>query len=190
MSREHAFTMSATDCLAFPWHAFNTSWHPREGGQPAVFGLGADVNGFLHRHHLAAALAMPMVVLKRSASIPLWTPCTNLAFTLCATRGRLRNSPSTGSRRALLHLATRGADIAKQCDAHVPEVRALRPQNASCAPHDARCYQSHDATWDECFVTKSEYCVLTRACANGQAVWNATPGPWECVSRSTSGAHL
>ena len=29
------------------------------------------------------------------------------------------------------------------------------------------------------FITKSEYCVLSSACANGNEVWRAS-GVWEC----------
>ena len=156
MSRARALSMSESECLAFPWHALNASWHPHEG-HPAVFGLGRDVNALLRTNNLALALSMPMVPFRRgSAHVPMWTPCTNLAFTLCAARGRLGNGRMSRLQRpggSALYLATRGVDIMATCDASVPVPRVQKVHNFSCAAgkeQQRSCMRAHDATWDEC----------------------------------------
>lgn len=35
---------------------------------------------------------------------------------------------------------------------------------------------------DECYITKSEFCTMASACANGHQVWNTT-GEWVCRLR-------
>lgn len=185
MTREQAMQMNASACATFPWHAYNTSWRT-SSGQPALFGLGADVEEALRRNMHAAALAMPMLASARRTAVPVWTPCTNLAFTLCAARGYLGNALT--SRRSkvpkkhapsMIYLTTRGSDIMAQCNSHMAEARVLRLFNATCPFGSLSCLRKYDAVWDECVITKHEYCVLTRTCTNGNEVWNAT-GSWEC----------
>lgn len=193
MTRERATNMSASECASFPWHAMNTSWRP-VNGQPAVFGLTIDTREALRRYMRATALQMPMTMVARRVAVPIWTPCTNLAFTLCAARGflhnkavsKLTNAPKRRT-NALLHLATRGADIMSRCKSNFPEPRVQRLFNVTCPTGNksVACLHKLDGTWDECVVTKHQYCVLTRVCANGNDVWNKT-GAWECQLRVPS----
>ena len=126
----------------------------------------------------------------------LWTPCTNVAFVMCALRGWL---PGQGG-VPLVHLATPGRSLMRRC----------RPC-AECKP---------TLFWDECYIVRSgtssltqttypcpqhavrrrarprpcadvpacdhsastEYCMVERYCANGFEIWNRT-GNWTCVPR-------
>jgi len=88
----------------------------------------------------------------------LWTPCTNVAFVMCALRGWL---PGQGG-VPLVHLATPGRSLMRKC----------RPC-AECKP---------TLFWDECYIVRSEYCMVERYCANGAEIWNHT-GNWTCVPR-------
>merc|ERR1711935_770057 len=104
-----------------------------------------------------------------------WTPCTNLAFTMCALRGYLSNDvPQFAEGSAgRLYLATKGADLLRRCRPDVLVQHLLHP-HTKCSGSSCRQF---DATWDECYITKSEYCTIAGACANGYEVWNTT-GEW------------
>ena len=85
----------------------------------------------------------------------LYTTCKNLAFVMCAVRGWLRSQQGP-----TFYLASRGAEIGRNC---VP-----------CGACRA------DLSWDSCWITKQEYCTLSKACLNGHEVWH-TKGLWTCV---------
>lgn len=73
------------------------------------------------------------------------------------------------------------------CNAEIFDARVMRTwfKNASCdsgsedSDESRSCMRAHDSTWNECYVTKAEYCVLTRACKNGDDVWRRA-GTFEC----------
>ena len=74
-----------------------------------------------------------------------WTPCTNLAFTMCALRGYLANdvpqfAEGSGGR---LYLATRGADLLRKCRPDVLVQNLLHP-HTKCSGSSCRQF---DATW-------------------------------------------
>ena len=137
-------------CRSFPWSNGRRGRATAKG--PAVFGVD--------QHVTAASRNQNVTILKMSMrpgqtwSSKLWTPCTNLAFVMCAVRGFL---PGQGGPR--IHLATRGSEITRNC-------RALAVEDGGVA-------------WDECYITTQEYCTLTRACKNGHEVWS-TLGTWNC----------
>lgn len=178
-SRHTALTMTPDACAKFPWSG-STRIRP---GARAIFGLDNDVRHIARpkgvQNASVFALSMPMTA--SYLGRVTWTPCTNFAFTLCAARGLLHgggggtlsSSPAGGE----LYLATRGADIATRCSPAVVEHKLLHQRNLTCTAEGCRRF---DATWDECYVTKSEYCTLSRACANGHEVWNAS-GIWRCL---------
>jgi len=223
VGRSRAFSMSKEQCKAFPWRSRDVTWQAR-GRQPAIFGLDNDVRRELQSTQWAyAVLAMDMST-KGSRSNdsqypPVhWTPCTNLAFTMCALRGYLANdvpqfAEGSGGR---LYLATRGADLLRKCRPDVLVQHLLHP-HTKCSGSSCRQF---DATWvrarplghtriarpraclcracltdaapappsqDECYITKSEYCTIASACANGHEVWNAT-GEWVCRGVERPGA--
>ena len=158
VSRREALQMSVDACSSFPWHGADPTWQLHTGF-PAIFGLDIEVKESSRLRPNATTLAMAMRS-KANRTSPVWTPCTNLAFTMCAARGLLGNGFPRGGR---LYLATRGADITGRCSA-------------------AKAVRRDALNWDECFITKSEYCTLTRACANGLEVWNHS-GHWNCLAR-------
>ena len=55
--------------------------------------------------------------------------------------------------------------------------RSADAQNAGRAPAATNLF------WDECYIVRSEYCMLDSYCANGHEIWNMTPGNWTCVPR-------
>ena len=189
-SRAAAWSMSAQQCTSFPWRANDPGWRPR-AEQPAVFGLDDDVRRHVlgRRWDNATVLAMEMTV-NSDASPVHWTPCANLAFAMCALRGHLANRVPGTTAAARLFLATRGSDVVRRCRPDVVVSQLLnRTRHERCAGSACRAY---DASWDECYVTKSEYCTIAGACVNGDEVWNTT-GPWVCrlrpeaMLRSTDG---
>ena len=177
--------MGPEQCMTFPWRTHDVSWRPR-ADKPAIFGLDDDVRrAALGQWKVATVLAMEMTSGAEAASqngshhpkrsAVNWTPCVNLAFTMCALRGHLANleqpvSPLQPLRRAKLFLATSGADIVRRCRPDVLVSQLLSDQT-QCSGSGCRRF---DATWDECYITKSEYCTIARACHNGHEVWNAT----------------
>ena len=142
--------MSKEQCKAFPWRSRDVTWQAR-GRQPAIFGLDNDVRRELQSTQWAyAVLAMDMST-KGSRSNdsqypPVhWTPCTNLAFTMCALRGYLANdvpqfAEGSGGR---LYLATRGADLLRKCRPDVLVQHLLHP-HTKCSGSSCRQF---DATW-------------------------------------------
>ena len=149
LGRLLAFSMSKEQCRAFPWRSRDVAWHAW-GRQPAIFGLDNDVKRELRNTQWAyAVLAMDMYTRgtrgNDSHRPAHWTPCTNLAFTMCALRGFLANdvpqfAEGSGGR---LYLATRGSDLLRRCRPHVLVPHLLHP-NTTCSGSSCRQF---DATW-------------------------------------------
>lgn len=171
LTRAEAMQMEEDACKNFPWHGTDSVWRPKEAS-PAIFGLDTDVRAALRYRPNATMLSMSMRRKRQTSSgqLPSWTPCANLAFTLCAARGRLGNRATWNGvlRGGRLYLATRGADVLTRCN---PNVAVPNLDSAF--------------TWDECYVTKSEFCTLSRECSNGREVWNTT-GHWTCRHRAST----
>ena len=136
----------------------------QEHAGPALLGTDRDLGHVLAtgRAGRFSLMNLGMNYSKRKRD-GLWTPCTNVAFVMCGLRGWL---PGQGG-VPRLYLATPGRNLMRRC----------RPC-AECKP------QLH---WDECFIVRSEYCMLERYCANGNEIWDAM-GNWTCVPRRHSSA--
>lgn len=153
IDRRLAFSMSKQQCQAFPWRSRELDWRPQER-VPAIFGLDDDVRHALARTQWGyTVLAMDMFLngSRRNLSQVHWTPCTNLAFTMCALRGRLANDvPGAEGAAGRLYLATKGADVLRRCrpDVLVPQLPHARCAGSGCRRFDAtwvRARLSHDA---------------------------------------------
>ena len=149
VDRSLAFSMSKEQCKAFPWRSRDVTWQARDR-QPAIFGLDNDVRReLLNTQWAYAVLAMDMFTKgtrSNDSQRPVhWTPCTNLAFTMCALRGYLANdvpqfAEGSGGR---LYLATRGADLLRRCRPDVLVKNLLHP-DTKCSGSSCRQF---DATW-------------------------------------------
>lgn len=173
-NRSAAFLALHSRCASFAWS------HAADGGEggksrarahvgvtsgPAIVGTDKDIGRALAKNGSVRAAALKNVNLlhlgmnyARRYREGLWTPCTNLAFMNCALHGLL-----PGQREPEFFLATEGRSIGRRC----------RPCGA--------CNASQPS-FDECFIVKSEYCLLNRACVNGDEVWHTT-GRWTCKRR-------
>ena len=121
-----------------------------------------------YRAELACYVCLPVQVTllhlgmrpEHRARDGLWSPCTNLAFVMCAIRGWL---PRQGGPN--FYLATRMDAVGRRC----------RPCGA--------CERLRGLTlpfFDECYIVKAELCMLKAACKNGAEAGNVT-GFWRCV---------
>ena len=170
VNRSAAFHPTQTQCS-------NTSWsysRHRQVSGPPIIGTDADIASVLHHNHslnvtvLRQRMGRPFVLMgrengyylaypQRTLNGPLYTPCSNILFIMCAVHGWLR-----GQQGGMLYLATAGSMIGTTCDTC-----------GACRP---------DLSWDACWITKQEYCTLARACENGHEVWNRT-GFWRCIPK-------
>ncbi|KAL1495547.1 hypothetical protein AB1Y20_016910 [Prymnesium parvum] len=149
--RARALAVTAELCRSFPWSNGKKGRKTARG--PAVFGVDGDVTAAAGSLTNVSMLKMSMRP-GQAWSAKAWTPCTNLAFAMCAARGLL-----PGQEGSRMYLATRGSDIMQSCRSSAYSAGVL---------------------WDECYVTMQEYCTFTRACTNGAQVWS-TKGYWTCV---------
>ena len=101
-------------------------------------------------------------------------------------RSHLANRASGTAAAARLSLATRGADVVRRRppDVLVPQL-LNRTRRERCVGTACRAY---DASWDGCYVTKSDHCTIASACVNGNEAWNTT-GPWVCRLRPEAMLH-
>ena len=149
VDRSRGFSMSKEQCMAFPWRSRDVTWQAR-ARRPAIFGLDHDVRRELEKINWAyAVLAMDMFTAAARSNDSqrpvLWTPCTNLAFTMCALRGYLANAEpqfAEGS-AGRLYLATKGADVLRRCRPDVL-VKQLLHSHTKCSGSSCRRF---DATW-------------------------------------------
>ena len=161
-NRTSAFGVGHSTCATFRWARAKAAKQERQThAGPALLGTDRDLGRVLHagRAGRFSLMNLGMNYTKRKRD-GLWTPCTNVAFVMCALKGWL---PGQGG-VPLIHLATPGRSLMRRC----------RPC-AECQP---------GLHWDECQIVRSEYCMLERYCANGHEIWNySAPGNWTCVPR-------
>ena len=155
-NRTRAFNADAHTCKSFRW-AHAKGRRPIHGGA-AILGADKDIARALPRLKTVSLLHLGMRPESRARD-GLWSPCTNLAFVMCAVRGWL---PQQGGPN--FFLASRFDAIGRRC----------RP----CAA----CKDGAPQFFDECYIVKSEYCLLTRACKNGRelSVPGNLTGFWRC----------
>ena len=156
-----ALTVKQSTCMSFRFGRAKAAKQERQvHAGPALLGADYDLGHVLSagRAGRFALMNMGMNYTKRKLD-GLWTPCTNVAFVSCALRGWL---PGQGG-KPLFYIATPGRSLMRKC----------RPC-AGCEPN---------LFWDECYIVRSEYCMLDSYCANGHEIWNMTPGNWTCVPR-------
>ena len=161
-NRTNAFHVERSTCATFRWARAKAAKQERQThAGPALLGTDRDIGRILHAGRVGrfSLMNMGMNYSKRRRD-GLWTPCTNVAFVMCALKGWL---PGQGG-VPLIHLATPGRSLMRRC----------RPC-AECQP---------SLHWDECYIVRSEYCMLERYCANGHEIWDyVAPGNWTCVPR-------
>ena len=169
VTRAAALNPTAESCRGQQWNALNGSIASRG---PAILGLYRDIMKAILRWPTRSftRLALPWAIERASRRHSHWksatgsdqpqpfTSCANAMFVACASRGWL---PGQGGQR--FYLASLGSDLLHRC-------------KADCAqPAAGLC-------WNECYYTISEWCMLSRICANGAEAWSLR-GDWECRSK-------
>ena len=167
-NRSTALSVTRSTCQTFEFGRAKAGKQARQRhAGPALIGADADLGHVLHRGP-AGRFSLMNMGMNYSAWAHnthgrrhdgLWTPCTNVAFIMCALRGWL---PGQESRRTF-HIATPGRELMSRC----------RPCG-ECLP---------GLHWDECFIVRAEYCMVDSFCSNGAEIWGST-GNWTCVPRS------
>lgn len=166
-NRSSAFGVDRPTCASFRFGRAKAAKQPRQTHRgPALLGADRDLGKVLSAGRAGRFSLMNMGMnYSRQKLDGLWTPCTNVAFIMCALRGWL---PGQGG-VPLIYLATPGSSLMRRC----------RPCG-ECRP---------ELFWDECYIVRSEYCMLDRYCANGHEIWTHAPGNWTCAPRAEGRIH-
>ena len=167
LNRSAAFRISRDRCLATHW-----TYSKFFSRGPAIIGSDSDIKTILHRNkslnltRLTLRMGRPFALWRNDSHVfnatnagRLYTTCENIAFIMCAVRGWLHGGTTPG----LVFLATSGSEIGKTCNTC-----------GACRP---------DLSWDECWITKNEFCMLSAICVNGDEIWHRPPGLWQCKLR-------
>ena len=160
-SRAAAYGVTKDVCQTFVFGRAKAAKQKKQTHSgPALLGTDRDLGKVLSQGRAGrfSLMNMGLNYTKRHKD-GLWTPCTNVAFIMCALQGWL---PGQDGKR-IVHLATPGKTLMRRC----------RP----CGECKA------DLFWDECYIVRNEYCMLYRFCANGHEIWDRPPGNWTCVPR-------
>ena len=96
-NRSSAFAVTAHQCRTFQWAHAKGPRPIHEG--PAILGADKDINRALAGGRLSVSLLHLGMRPAYSARDGLWSPCTNLAFVMCALQGWL---PKQGGSRFIL----------------------------------------------------------------------------------------
>ena len=168
INRSSAFRIGREYCETMRW-----SYSKFFSQGPAILGSDNDIRTVLHRNknltvtRLTLRMGRPFALWRNDShafnttnSGRLYTPCDNIAFVMCGVRGWLRGEAPPG----LFYLATAGDQIGSRCNTC-----------GTCRP---------DLSWDECWITKNEYCMLSKICENGDEVWHRK-GFWRCKPRAS-----
>lgn len=167
LGRSDALSPTRLFCQRTRWAQFGAWRSGRRDGVP-VLGTPADVSAALEgpprlNATLLAAYSDPASYRRRTIGVQLYSPCLNLAFVACALRGWLRGQPGG---QPMLRLASRGTELGR-----------------SCKPCDDL---QPGGSWDLCFITHMEYCMLSIGCVNGaDEAWQRT-GLWRCLPKNAS----